>query len=296
MVTVRIDRPDDGDAPDRPVNEPTPRTSDKPAAPDPPDPGDQRQASAPDPPDGGSPLRQQRARDYRATADAIYDARSAHRPADRDQARAIDEGCARVERIERETVTPAMRRIEAEDPDRRLAGLENRLKGKDRLTEKVLKAVNERGRSVEEAFGLVKDVIRYTFCYPDDRYTSGVDADCDRLQGAGFEWIDRENSWTQEQYKGINSRWRVPGDGQIFEVQFHTKASLEAKEITHPAYEKLRIGVPTNVEQRELEDFQKRITAQVPIPPGAADVADYHLGERDADQDHLLRDGRRPQQ
>jgi hypothetical protein len=30
-----------------------------------------------------------------------------------------------------------MKRIEAEDPERRLAGLEHSLKGKDRLTEKV---------------------------------------------------------------------------------------------------------------------------------------------------------------
>jgi hypothetical protein len=87
--------------------------------------------------------------------------------------------------------------------------------------------------------------------------------------------VDRENSWTKEQYKGVNSRWRVPGNGQLFEVQFHTPASLEAKEITHPAYEKLRIGVPTPAEQRELEDFQKRVTAGVPIPPGATEIPDY---------------------
>lgn len=261
MVAVRVDQSDDNEKPD---------------APDPPEPAGPRTADVPDPPGDGSPLREQRSRDYRANAGAIYDARGAAcRPVDSGRTRAIDEGCARVERIERETVTPAMRRIEAEDPDRRLAGLENRLKGRERLTEKVLKSVNERGHSVDEAFGLVKDAIRYTFCYSDDRYASGVYADCDRLQRAGFEWVDRENSWAKEQYKGINSRWQVPGGGQIFEVQFHTKASLEAKEITHPAYEKLRIGVPTKAEQRELEDFQKRITAQVPIPPGAVDVPDY---------------------
>ena len=39
--------------------------------------------------------------------------------------------------IERGTVTPAMKRIEAEDPERRLAGLEHSLKGKDRLTQKI---------------------------------------------------------------------------------------------------------------------------------------------------------------
>jgi hypothetical protein len=213
--------------------------------------------------EAGSAAREARALDYRGTVEGV------------DRAYAIDQGCARVQEIEEKTVTPAMRRIEAEDPSRHLAGLEHRLKGKDRLAEKIEKTVNERGHTVGQAFGLVKDAIRYTLCYPDDRYTDGVNADCTRLEHAGFEGVDRENSWTKEQYKGVNSRWRVPENGQLFEVQFHTPASLEAKEITHPAYEKLRIGVPTPAEQRALEDFQKRITAAVPIPPGAAEIPDY---------------------
>jgi hypothetical protein len=213
--------------------------------------------------DGGSAARVARNLEYRATVDTV------------NRAYAIDQGYARVREIEEKTVTPAMRRIEAEDSDRHLAGLEHCLKGKDRLAEKVAKTVNERGHTVGEAFGLVKDAIRYTLCYPDDRYADGVHADCTRLEHAGFERVERENSWTKEQYKGINSRWRVPENGQLFEVQFHTAASLEAKEITHPAYEKLRIGVPTPAEQRELEDFQKRITADVPIPPGATGIPNY---------------------
>ncbi len=188
---------------------------------------------------------------------------------------AIDQGYERVREIERETVTPTMLRIEAEDPERRLAGLEHHLKGKDRLTEKITKIVNELGHSVEGALWLVKDAIRYTFCYPDERYTEGFYADWERLRSAGFQPVERENSWTKEQYKGINSRWRVPENGQLFEVQFHTQASLDAKEETHWAYEKLRVGVPTPAEQRELEDFQKRITARVPIPPGATEIPDY---------------------
>jgi hypothetical protein len=77
-------------------------------------------------------------------------------------------------RCERGTVTPAMKRIEAEDPERRLAGLEHSLKGKDRLTQKINEAVDERGRTVEQAFAMVKDAIRYTFCYPEDRYAEGI--------------------------------------------------------------------------------------------------------------------------
>jgi hypothetical protein len=200
---------------------------------------------------------------YRARVDAVF------------RAYAIDQAYDRVREIERGTVTPAMKRIEAQDPERRLAGLEHSLKGKDRLTEKVAKMVNELGHPADLAIGLVKDAIRYTFCYPEGRYADGVDADCERLQNAGFQLVDRENSWTAEQYKGVNSRWREPESGQLFEVQFHTQPSLDAKEETHWAYEKLRVGVPTPAEQRDLEDFQKRITARIPVPPGATGIPDY---------------------
>jgi hypothetical protein len=213
--------------------------------------------------DEASAARVTRNLEYRETVDAVF------------RADAIDRGYARVKEIEEQTVTPAMRRIEAEDPGRHLAGLENRLKGKDRLTEKVTEAMEERGHAADEAFGLMKDAIRYTFCYPDDRYTDGVCADCDRIENAGFERYDRRNSWEQAEYKGINTRWRVPDGGQIFEVQFHTQASLDAKEETHWAYERLR-SLPENEEEvRELHAYQRKVTSKVPIPPGALKIPDY---------------------
>jgi hypothetical protein len=201
--------------------------------------------------------------EHRAIVDARY------------RADAIDQAYEKVRDVERDTATPAMKRIEAEDPERHLAGLENSLKGKDRLAEKANFDVQKKGVSVDQAIANVKDAIRYTFCYYEDAYTEGVYADCDRLTDTGFELVERRNSWDKEQYKGINSRWRVPGDGQLFELQFHTQASLDAKEETHWAYEKLRAGVPAPTEQRELEDYQKRITARVPVPPGAQDIPDY---------------------
>lgn len=187
----------------------------------------------------------------------------------------VDQGCDRVREIEATVTTPAMRRVEAEDPDRVLVGLEFRLKGRERLSEKVAEAVEERGHSVAEAFGLVKDAIRYTFCYPEDRYSEGVLADCDRLDREGFGRLDRKNSWNQDEYKGINSRWRAPDGEQLFEVQFHTQASFEAKQETHRAYERLRALPEDEAEVRELHAYQREVTAKVPIPPGAADIPDY---------------------
>jgi hypothetical protein len=201
---------------------------------------------------------------YKAAVDAEY------------RAYAIDQGCDRVEKIEKEIVTPAMRRIEADDPDRHLVGLEFRLKGRERLTEKVTRAMAEQpGLTHENAFATVKDAIRYTFQYPEERYAAAVRADVGRLEAAGFERVDCRNTWTNAEYKGINSRWQVPGSGQRFEVQFHTQASFEAKQETHAAYEKLRSPATPKEEQDKLVEFQRDVTARVPVPPGAADIPDY---------------------
>jgi hypothetical protein len=189
---------------------------------------------------------------------------------------AIDRGYERIREIEEKTVTPAMRRIEAEDPERQLSGLENRLKGKDRLTEKIANAMSEQpDLTCENAFALVKDAIRYTFEYTDDQYTEGVYADCQRLDQWGFERVDRRGTWDSENYKAVNSRWRVPGSGQVFEVQFHTQASLDAKEETHSAYEKLRDPGTPRDEQDRLAEYQRKVNSRVPPPPGAREIPDY---------------------
>jgi hypothetical protein len=201
--------------------------------------------------------------EHRATVDAAY------------RAYAIDQAYERVREIERGTVTPTMKRIEAEDPERHLVGLDNRVKGKDRLAEKAHDAMTERGRTVDQALATIKDAIRYTFCYPDDRYTEGVLMDCERLERAGFGFVERRNSWDAEEYKGINSRWRVPGNGQLFEVQFHTQASLDTKEETHWAYEKLRDPATPKAEQENLSAYQREANARISIPPGALDIPGY---------------------
>jgi hypothetical protein len=70
-----------------------------------------------------SALRMERAGSYLAAVDASY------------RQHAIDYRNANVEKPERETVTPAMRRIEAEDPQRYPVGLENHLQDRDQTAE-----------------------------------------------------------------------------------------------------------------------------------------------------------------
>lgn len=202
--------------------------------------------------------------EYREKVDAAY------------RSYAIDQGCERVREIAETVVTPAMLRIESEDPTRRLVGLDHCLKGKDRLAEKISKWMDaDPSLTAEKAFSLVKDPIRYTFGYPEEQYSEGVGADCGRLKDQGFELVELRNLWENDQYKGINSRWQVPGSGQVFEVQFHTEASFEAKQETHWAYEKLRSPSTSGSEQDELVEYQRRITDRVHVPPGTGDIPDY---------------------
>ena len=190
--------------------------------------------------------------------------------------------CEDIRTEGKEVILPAMERVEAADPNRRLAGLEHMLKGEDRLKEKI----EERLRyntdwTSEQALEEVPDAVRFTFEYDDKRYTDGVRADVDRLKTEGFELSKLKNLWTKEQYKGVNSQWRVPETGLRFEVQFHTPISLEAKELTHKAYERIRNPATSGDEEVHLEGYQRRVNEQVPLPPRVFEIEDYPTERRD---------------
>ena len=192
----------------------------------------------------------------------------------------VEAECDRIAKREEERISPAMRAVESQDPDRHLIGFQHRLKGHVRITEKIYGMIKESGFSPENAVSYVPDAIRYTFAYGEARYTQGVWTDIERLKGEGFRLHTLKNSWSDDQYKGINSQWIEPDTGQRFEVQFHTRISFEAKQLTHPAYERLRTKQADVFEELVLEAFQKKVTADIPVPPGAADIPDYL--ERDA--------------
>lgn len=189
--------------------------------------------------------------------------------------RRVEAACDRIAEREREKISPAMRRVESQDADRHLVGFEYRLKGRDRIKDKVCRSIKNFGRSPEQAVSRVPDTIRYTFQYKEERYAQGVTADVTRLKEQGFRLSRLWNAWSGDQYKGINSQWVEPDSGQRFEVQFHTQVSFEAKQLTHGAYERLRTRQPDKFEQMVLEAFQKKVAADVPVPRGATGIPDY---------------------
>ena len=206
------------------------------------------------------------------------------------QNKEIDGACARIREVGERAIIPGVRAVEAQDPTRRLAGFEHRFKGPDRLKEKVADELRSTpGITPAQALSAVPDAVRFTYEYDEAAYSAGVRKDVERLEASGFVQVERRNTWTSDQYKGINSRWREPESRVTFEVQFHTKASLEAKELTHKAYERIRsITEQTpqaDRETAELKEFQRQVNAKVAIPPGISAYGDYRPEKRNGRRD-----------
>jgi hypothetical protein len=207
------------------------------------------------------------------TADGSW-AAGPHRRLSPEQNAEASKACTDLADEGRRDILPALKRVESAEAGRHLAGLNHMLKGEDRLKEKIADELAAPGISVREALGKVSDAVRYTFTYSPQRYADGIHADVVRLKAEGFELIKLKNLWADEQYKGINCQWRRPETGLRFEVQFHTPESLEAKELTHEAYERIRAPAPPT-ERVELERFQRTVNALLVTPERTTEIKDF---------------------
>jgi hypothetical protein len=190
--------------------------------------------------------------------------------------RQLAAACEKIESAERQ-ITGWLCSMEAQHPGRRLAGLEFRLKDRDRLIDKATKDARDKpDRTVVDALALVPDAIRYTLCYSAEEYGTGVSDDMGRLKAGGFEMIKFKNFWEHPEYRGINSHWRDASTGQRFEVQFHTEISFEGKQLTHEAYERIRdpSSITDRRELTELHGLQRDLTSRIPQPPRAREICD----------------------
>jgi len=175
-------------------------------------------------------------------------------------------------------LTPAMRRVEAQlDHGALVEDTEKyALKEPNRFKEKLADSIarNPDKSSAELAYE-IPDAVRYTFMFAEDSYCQGVWDVHRKAEEQGCELEVRRNSWANAEYKGINSRWLDGTSGQLFEIQFHTQASWEAKQLIHRTYERITDPRTSHSEVQCLRECQKEISGSVGIPPGAAEIPDY---------------------
>src|ERR1700761_854380 len=157
-------------------------------------------------------------------------------------------------------LTPTLRRIEAQLDHGTLVPDTERfaLKSPDRFKEKLAKMIGtEPDRSAADLAAEIHDGIRYTYIFGFEPYSSNVAKVQRLLSEAGCERIAFKPSWSGDEYKGINSQWREPTSGQLFEVQFHTQDSWEAKQKTHAAYEKIESPETAAPDRARLREYQR---------------------------------------
>ena len=176
---------------------------------------------------------------------------------------------------------PLLTAVKHVDPDAQLIGPEKGTVRKSTfsLKRKLAKyLMNHPGASPDKAFTeTILDLVRYTIEVPTGHYVSGVLEAFGQLEARGFKLVTGRNYWEINQgldkYKSINSKWRDPGSGQVFEIQFHTPQSLDAKIREDQYYHQLRQlrlqqGAAARSEEAMLEKLSADLFRDVPEPPG----------------------------
>src|SRR6266536_502776 len=175
-------------------------------------------------------------------------------------------------------LTPAMRRVEEQLDHGELVPETEKyaLKSLDRFQEKLAKLIHdEPDKSAEEHAAEIHDGVRYTFLFAHETYTQDLRVGSERLQAEGFTLDVRKNLWGNDEYKGVNTRWVDPESNLLFEIQFHTEKSWDAKQQSHDAYEKINEVETPVAEKEQLRDYQREVSSQVPLPLGWQEIKDY---------------------
>ena len=172
--------------------------------------------------------------------------------------------------LEEPLITAILRQMESDACS--LQGLDSRLKSEESLARKIQTDAAADGITEDEAAAKIADVLRYTLCIPEDEYAATVKATLQKLTDAGCSVIKFKNTWGGFGYKGINSQLKTPG-GYVFELQFHTPASYNAKEEAHKNYEAIRDPATSPEERNRLEEFSRDLFRQVPVPDGATELS-----------------------
>ncbi len=188
----------------------------------------------------------------------------------------VNDLIARAKSAEVDISVKVQRAID-ETPTGRPEGWGQRLKSEDSLKRKVAsELLNE--PNIDLVLGQINDSVRYTMVLPEASYTVGVQKGMERLAALGFEKVGAlKNFWQRNafngRYRGINTTWREPRTGQLFEFQFHTAESLAAKEFEHPWYELQRTPNKHPLEVEFAKEQALLIFGEVRFPAGAVMIS-----------------------
>lgn len=131
------------------------------------------------------------------------------------------------------------------------------------------KDTEEKSVSLQEADNKIRDVLRYTMLRDEKNFTDGYFATQDALIKNGYRIERVKNTWKDGAvYKGVNTII-ADSHGNEFELQFHTRKSLEVKEgELHKLYEHYRTldSEGSFQERTELKAKMVHLSDTIPNP------------------------------
>jgi hypothetical protein len=194
-----------------------------------------------------------------------------------DQSQAGDGAVEKCRAAER-SLTPAVRGVEGELTFGRLVHETEKyaVKSIDRFKEKLAKLIERHpSEDPDQLAASIHDGVRYTFLFDTDRYVEGTGEATHMLENRGFELRVRKNTWGENEYKGVNTRWFDSENDLLFEVQFHTEESWITKQRTHDAYAKINDPRTPPFDVESLRTEQSKISEKVSMPPRWYEIPDY---------------------
>ena len=148
-------------------------------------------------------------------------------------------------------------------------GLEHRLKTKESIERKINTDSKEKNISIKEA-SRIKDAVRYTALSKDSDFVKNYNTIKTSLQDKGYTEVRCRNYFDMynkglAKHKAVQSVFSDP-KGYLFELQFQTPASQNAKDKKVPIYEEARNPNTSPERKKQLEKQMELLAEEVSNP------------------------------
>lgn len=169
-------------------------------------------------------------------------------------------------------VTSMLKALESNSA--KLTGLDFRIKSEPSLERKIYgdsKSSNAAPKDV--SFG-INDVLRYTYIVDNDSFAEDYFTIMDSLEEQGCRPVKIKNTLKDKQaiYRGVNTVIST-GNGENFELQFHTEESFDVKQNqNHSRYELFRLSATPESEKEELARQMVENSSAIKTPSGVEKI------------------------
>jgi hypothetical protein len=152
----------------------------------------------------------------------------------------------------------------------KMYGLEHKLKTPESITRKIITDSEEKHISKEQAAKEIKDAVRYTTIQNNKNFVRSYFKTKELLERLGYKEVRCKN-YFEDYKKGLVKHKSVQSvfqdaSGYLFEIQFQTPESQEAKDKKTPIYEERRTPGISELRKTELEAMMTNLMDPVPYP------------------------------